>query len=94
MTREEYENLINEEHKRHANEVIAIRRKFALDNNPYKIGDKIRDCCEFIEISKITISVFADPPNCVYHGYLLRKDGTKMKYGRMSRICQSDIKKI
>lgn len=91
MTREEYEKLIKEAYKRHSDAVIKIKRKYALSNNKYKIGDKIRDRSDFIEISEIKISMHSDPSECVYYGYLLKKDGTRMKSGKMSNIYQSHI---
>lgn len=55
------------------NKLNALYKTYALSNNPYKIGDIIRDHYHTIRITKIKYTVY-NKAECVYFGIPLRKD--------------------
>lgn len=68
--------------------------KYALANNPYKIGDIISDHNTTIRIShkpKIRVDIYGIP-SCVYKGVQLNKDGSPSKRQKETIIFQTNIK--
>lgn len=61
-----------------ADQVEAIK-KYCLSNNPYKVGDIFEDSTGKIVIEKINIYCSKDNPCCIYHGLVLKKDGSPTK---------------
>ena len=53
----------------------ALCLEYANVNNPYKIGDIIRDHCQIIKIESISIEIphLYNLPSCVYRGTVLTK---------------------
>lgn len=69
--------------------------EYATKNNPYKVGDKIQDHWQYIQIQSIHYGGLNGSnglPVCVYKGIRLKKDGTPFKSGENSNMYQSNIK--
>ena len=69
-----------------------------MSNNPYKIGDVIKDHTSTIKIDTINVYMSLTDPCCVYSGPELKKDGTPKlpkRDGKQIRatIYQSNIQK-
>jgi hypothetical protein len=73
-------------------EKINIMKAFVKANNPYMIGDVIRD-----EIGKIVIESISyswgskGKPYAIYEGRVIRPDGTYRKNGVKRRIIQPHV---
>ena len=95
MTREQYEQKIQELQKEYELKKNEVAKQFCDANNLYKIGDKFTDHIGTIIIEKITYSfMFTGIPICVYFGIELNKDGTPNKRGNKRKAWQSnDINK-
>jgi len=78
MTIEKYKQIKKEIEKKHRNEIQELDKRYALANNPYKIGDIIRYKNIVIKIDKIVI-ICLTHPSCEYFGYCVNKDGTLSK---------------
>jgi hypothetical protein len=76
MTIEEYNAGIKSINERAELTKKQLIREYALSNNPYKIGDIIRDHASIIKIDKIQVYLSYNEPCCVYSGPELKKDGT------------------
>lgn len=71
MTKEEYNNEIKSIKEECDRKLTELAKRFALANNPYKIGDIIKDHYHIIQIQKIGISLIYSVPACVYSGIQL-----------------------
>jgi hypothetical protein len=95
MDIKEFELLHNDMLKRHAKELSDLHGKFAFSNNPYKVGDIIKDNSGSIEITYIQFVKGGGHrfknPECVYNGYELKKDLTRSKKHILRKIYQSNI---
>ena len=91
MTKDQY----NEEMKRleviHNNNKSELYKKFALANNPYKIGDMITDHMATIKIEKIIVYKGSYLPQCAYTGIQYNKDGKINKKQDHNTIYQQNI---
>ena len=75
----------------------AIQKKFAIQNNPFKIGDIITNSSIIIKIEKIKIYIdILDKPACIYIGIRLKKDLTPFKNKQIERLYQNnnELKKL
>ncbi|MFX0132954.1 MAG: hypothetical protein ACFFDN_04840 [Candidatus Hodarchaeota archaeon] len=93
MTKEEYDKIELEIENRKKTEMSILRKTFALSNNPYEIGDIIKDHANRIQIGKIKITtIFSSKyPCCVYEGIKLKKDLTPFKSQEKAVIFQINI---
>lgn len=94
MTLTEYENGIKEieENAKLKNDILT--RDFCFSNNPHKVGDIIKDHVISMRIEKIKFQYgyYGSPPQCVYYGVIINKDGTDRKKNGEGCIAQSNIK--
>ena len=82
MTKEEYNNLVNELDVEHSKKLKALQIRCANENNDVKVGDKFTDQCGTILVDKISIYItYGGMPTCVYFGLELKKDGAPTKKG-------------
>ena len=91
MTLEEMQKGINELHNIYQREKKALYKKYALSNNPYKIGDIITDHIGTLRIVEIGVYVSEEKPQCMYHGIQLNKDGKVSKKQDHTTIYQSNL---
>ena len=68
-------------------------RLYAQENNPYKVGDTIKDHIGSVVIEKIayTINYSNKFPTCSYYGLELKKDLTPRKDGSKRWVAQNNI---
>lgn len=88
MKFEDYVQEMADLKTKHNNEINQLKRKYALANNPIKIGDIITDGKRIIKVQKIFVYL-DDPPYCVYRGPLLNKNKTIKKNGKYGDIYQN-----
>ncbi len=75
----------------------AIRKKFALSNQKYKIGDILKCDLGVIKVDKITIAgIFnSEKAECVYSGKKLKKSDLKPhKNGDRESFYQSRVEAV
>lgn len=70
--------------------------EYASKNNTVVIGDIVIDHYQRIKVDKISYinNAFTGTPTCIYHGYIVKKDGGRFKSGKRSGSHQSHIKEI
>lgn len=89
MTKEEYDKRIREAEDEYEKKKRNIVVEFALSNNPYKVGDILKDGAKIIRVEKIKVSRFTcDYPYCIYDGVLLTKKLKPYKNGDTGSISQ------
>ena len=88
---QDVENLLKEFEKNKFN----LSRKYALDKNPYSIGDILESNTDKIKVEKIKIykggGFMGKNPCCVYYGPELRKDLVPKKSGVIGSIFQERV---
>ncbi len=94
MTEEEYDEKLQKIEKEYAIKKHTLSINFAKSNNPYKIGDIIRDHYETIMIDKIktNLASWCSYPSCVYSGILVTKKGIPFKNGKRGTVYQDNVK--
>jgi hypothetical protein len=92
MTLEEYNAKKDNLRTEYELNVAKLKKEYALSNNPYKIGDIIEDQSNKIKI-EFWKFYMTDPPQLVYCGIRLNKDGTPNKKGDKEDVFQCNIKK-
>lgn len=94
MDKEKYDAEMDLLEKEHLDAVRSLKVKFAFANNPYQMGDIIKDHQSIIRIEKIqaTTANLQKYPECVYSGPQLKKDLTPRKDGNREQIWQSNVK--
>jgi hypothetical protein len=90
MTYEEYLEKKSAIEKEKNSLIRQLSKEYALNNNPYKIGDTISDRWCTILIEKIEVSYSFGKPYCVYSGTKLKKDGTAYKSGEKDCVHQTN----
>ena len=88
---------LNKLSRQYAEDKNAIRKKFALSNKKYKIGDILKCDLGIIKVSKITIAgVFnSEKAECVYHGEKLKKSNMEpYKNGDRESFYQSRVEEV
>lgn len=93
-TAENFVKSLKELEEKYRKEQQHINRIFALNNNPYKIGDIITDHSGTLLIEEIKFkpSYNTELPECVFLGTELKKDGTpKLRQDKDRRVYQSNI---
>lgn len=94
MTQEEYKSKFDEIHNDCQLKLKSLAKECALSNNPYKIGDIVKDTIGSIKIEQIQFTLGGGKylPECVYTGIELTKKGELNKRGNKRKIHQSNIK--
>ena len=64
--------------------------EYALANNTVRIGDIVKDHLGAIKVEEIKF-YHVGPPQCVYVGVVLKKDGTPTKQGKTRSVFQSNL---
>lgn len=94
MNRKEYLQKLEELEIELKNKKVELMRDFVIENNPYKIGDKVTDHIGSIIIEKIGFSWgYNNNPCATYFGTELKKDGTPTKRLTKRTVWQSNIVK-
>jgi len=104
MNREEFKEKMNEietKLKKARNEIATIFDnarheiicKYAVSNNPHRIGDVVADNIVTIRIESMsaTFDFCEFVPEMLYFGPILKKDGTERKDGKRGSVYQSHI---
>jgi len=66
--------------RKHHKEMEELAKTYALENNPYNIGDIVSDNTDKARIEKIVVGKkWNGIPTCIYFGEALKKDGTPRK---------------
>lgn len=91
MTEQEYNLKVKEMLTRHEKELFGLAKSFALQNNPYTIGDVVKDHIGKVLVESIKIDRYSKPPRCVYFGTELKVDGTPKKNGAKRNVWQTNI---
>lgn len=99
MTVTEYQKQANFYQKEYEEKIRKLKKDFAVSNNPYKIGDIIKDHYQCIKIDNIKWKFAyygnnAGLSECVYIGPRLKKDLSPFKSGEIGTICQSNIEEV
>jgi len=93
----DYEIRLKEINERFEKEKSELAERFAVSNNPYKVGDIITDSVGSIKIEVIKYTLgggyYGKYPQCVFRGVELKKDLTPTKKGEKRTIYQSSILK-
>jgi hypothetical protein len=94
MTQEEYNSKLNELEVEFRNKKRLLIKECALSNNPYKVGDIVKDSIGSLKIEKITVelSYLSSLPECVYWGVELKVDLNPMKRQTGRCVYQNNIK--
>lgn len=85
MTEQEYDEEIRLIEAEATQKKHAVYRKYAKDQEKFKVGDIIKDERWAFEIDKITAGKSFGLPQPVYHGFELKKDLTPKKNN--NRVC-------
>jgi hypothetical protein len=90
----EYQRMVDDENARHRKALRDIEWAFAKANNPYQIGDIVRDHHQTGKILGIGLfrSSFSNNPSCHYRCELLKANGTPRKKYEEITIYQSNVK--
>lgn len=79
MTTKEFDKEKEQIEVDYKNKKKELYYKYASSNNPYKIGDIIKDHYHIIKIKKIMYTILYNKPSCVYQGIPLHVDLTPKK---------------
>ena len=96
MNKQEFEDAIARIEAEAESNKIQLSQEYAFSNNSVKIGDKIKDHYQYIEVHQIKCAVYNGyssraNPQCVYIGKLLKKNGEPRKDGAIGRIFQHNL---
>lgn len=92
MTKDQYHEALVQLARKQTKEKNELASRFALANNPYKIGDTIADKKGLvIKIEAIHITTYKELPCCFYKGLRIDSQG-KPRPGMKGQIFQHDIK--
>ena len=91
MNKQEYDSELKILNKEYLVKKNKLTTEYALSNNPYKIGDTIKDHLSKIVIEKIQPISYFNDISCRYLGTKLKKDGTPFKSGEKIWIFQPNI---
>jgi len=94
MTQEELKKELKELAKKYEQEKFEVYKKYALANNPYKIGDFVTDHVATIQVQKIGIYISDGVSSCTYTGIQYNKDGKISKKQDHTTAYQMNINKI
>ena len=93
MTHEEYLEKKKQLESEHAEQLVFLAKKYAFSNNTVLVGDTVTDHIGSIIVEKIKFSQgsFGKPPECVYFGTSLKKDGKPFESGEKRAAYQSNL---
>ena len=92
MTEDEYYSEIEKLEKELITNKNRVGREYAFSNNPYKIGDTIKDHIGAMIITNIKYNnSVMSLPQCVYFGTELNKDGKPSKKQSNRGVWQDNI---
>lgn len=93
MEFEDYKLKLQELEKEFSIKKENLKKQYAFENNPYKIGDIVTDHIGSIKIESIvpTIPFLSNEPSCYYEGIELKKDLTPKKKGDKRMVYQGNI---
>lgn len=91
MTEEEYKIKLKQIDKERDKSLQLLYKEYALSNNPYKIGDIIKDHQSIIKIESIGIYKGYYFSGCKYFGTKLTSKLVPFKNGDKSTIYQMNI---
>lgn len=97
MTESEYLEKLDVLESRYKKRKYNLAEEYALSNNPYNIGDIIRDTTDIIEIENVfhTIGIGNVIPTCYYTGVeLTKKLQPKIKQTGVKIFQNNVIKKL
>ena len=86
-----YSDEIDKINQEATDKIRLLKKKYALDNNPIRIGDLITDGFSTIKVEKIFVYQHSNPPCCVYRGPQLNKNKTVKKNGKTADIYQTNL---
>lgn len=90
MTREEYLAEKYRLRQEYDGSIDELKIRYANANNPYKQGDIVEDHAHKIKIQKLKVYP-TDPPQMIYTGVWLKKDGAPNKKGEVVNVFQSNL---
>lgn len=90
MDLEQYKSKIKQIDQKAILRKRHVAKEFALANNKISIGDIISDHIGKIKVIEINIH-FSNPPQCIYVGLELKKDGTVTKREKIRNVYQSNL---
>lgn len=95
MTKKEYESRLAALEKEHKAKCNELARVFAMANNPYKVGDILRDHYQIIRVERIGWGHnLRGLPECWYRGtQLTKKLEPKKRQDLDPRMAQSNVKR-
>lgn len=85
MTQQEYVIAVKEENERHSRQLTELAIKFAVQNNPYKLGDIVVLGDYIGKINSVDYGFRGSLPECWYEVQSLEDETIR-------RIWQSEIK--
>lgn len=92
MTKEEYRKRLSELKEEFEKKTKELAKEYALSNNPYKVGDIIKDSYQIIKVDRVSVllpSITSDYPQCVFYGtQLTSKLVPKKKQDKSPRMFQ------
>lgn len=91
MTKEEYRKKLDDLQNEFEQKKISVYKEFAISNNPYKVGDILRDHLRIIKVEQIKVSVLESTPQCVYYGKQLTQKLEPMKKQDNNPMFQSNV---
>ena len=92
MTKEEYFELKRQIKVEHAKQLKDLARKYALENNPYELGDIVRDHIGKARILGWSICLSSySVPSLVYHCENLTSKGSTNKREPERDVYQNNI---
>ena len=92
MTEEQYKKRYKELYDEYQEKIKELDAAYAIDNNPYTVGQLFRDHKGAIKIEKIEIaySFNNELPCCLYFGPEMKLNGTPQKSGSKRQAWQSN----
>lgn len=92
MTEQEYRAKLSKLEQIYKAKKKELHLKYAKANNPYKIGDIVKDYIGALRIEKVQVYIgFSGVPECAYTGTELNKDGNPAKKQTGRAVYQSNI---
>ena len=81
MDKSQYNERLKNIESSYQQEKKELAKAYAFANNPYKVGDILRDHFQTLKITYIGwgFGTFNDFPACTYQGVILKKDLTPRK---------------
>lgn len=92
MNKEQYKLELEVLKKKYEKAKNDLAKKYALSNNPYKIGDIVTDHYHSVKIEKIGVYIgISQVPECVFYGKDVNSKGIELKRQTGNPVHQSNI---